>query len=969
MNTTRTLVFVLAISCTLACSSKDKSSSKPEVKKVEVPPGPLDTSVKKEPVVAKATLPSDESAPFATDPKVRTGTLDNGLVYYIRANHFPEKRAEFWLSVDTGSFQEDEDQRGLAHFVEHMAFNGTKSFPKNELVSTLQELGVDFGAHLNASTSFDETIYKLRLPTEDEKTIDLGFHILSEWAGSILFDDKEVDGERGVVLAEKRSRDGAQMRLMKGVIQQVFEGTRYAERLPIGLPKVLKGATTATIRKFYNDWYHPENMAVYVVGDIDVDAMEAKIKEQFGPLVQQEKPRQAEERKFPVAKELKFLSLQDKELPIQAVAIGRLFPAQATKTLADFRKSYLEIMTVQMLSKRLDEAQLEGKARYMMAGGAPAPLVRSARILAFLAVVKPDDVQGGLEDLLREVERARRFGFTQGEYDRATKELLSSIRSSAKEDAAGKENSGALVQELTRHHLTGEGMPGRAMELAIFENFQTSVKVTEFTPVLKEFLQLDGLIAAVIGNNEKGALTRADFAKALKEVAKKELSPYAEEAEALALMAKEPTPGTILKSETMSEIGVEHWTLSNGAHVYLKNTDFREDQVLFRASSAGGRSTAAADKLPAIRNAVAAVEVGGLGALNKVALGKKLAGVNVSLGAFIGEYEEGLSGESGSEDLESLMQMAHLKFVAPRKDEKAFAIYKADQIEATKLASSDPETRFRRKMVGFLDNADPRKSAWDEKAATAIELEASFAFYQERFRDAGDFSFYFVGKVDKKKLEALVLRYIASIPDTGKRETIALRSWAAADKASDLQVKDGTQPRATLVFSFEKNVSAEVATPKARLAWRMVGEAMQMRFLDRFREEMAATYGVSVRTRFDQRWTQAEMQVAFQCEPARAEELRKAALAEIASLSEKGVSADHFAKAKASMQKRNESAMLDNAHWLSSLSSLHLQARGLSEILEDKKRIEAVTLADLKAAQASFVAIESVATAVLLPKK
>ncbi|MBL4633553.1 MAG: insulinase family protein, partial [Kofleriaceae bacterium] len=478
-----------------------------------------------------------------------------------------------------------------------------------------------------------------------------------------------------------------------------------------------------------------------------------------------------------------------------------------------------------------------------------------------------------------------------------------------------------------------------------------------------------GLIAAVIGNGGPGSLKRSDFSKALKAVAKKGLSPYEEVGSDKPLISKEPIAGTITKTETLPALGIEHWTLSNGAHVYLKKTAFKEDEVIFRASSPGGDSVVSADKLQLVRNATGAVEAGGVGELDMVALQKKLAGRNVSLKAFIHKYEEGLSGESSAEDLETLLQLTYLKFAAPRKDEKAFALYKKEQLELLKQANNDPETRFRDTVTRTFNDGNPRTVPWDEAAVQLIELDASYEFYEDRFKDAGDFAFYFTGNVEAETLKPLVLRYLASLPDTGRREKVAVESWPSADKPRELEVKDGTQPRATLVFMFKKSVSAELATPTARLAWKLVGEAMQMRFLELFREEMGATYGVSVRTRFDQRWTQAVMQVAFQCEPARADELRKAALAEVARMTKEGVTAGHFAKAKASQQKRNETDMLANWYWANRISSLRNEERELGDILTDKTRINALQLSDLSAAQASFSAVENVASAVLLPKK
>ncbi len=961
------LLLSLSVASLAACKKDDsaaKPTGEPAAKVVEAETPPVDEG----PAIEKVELPTDFETPLGTDKKVITGKLDNGLVYYIRPNKTPEKRAEFWISIDAGSFQEDENQRGLAHFVEHMAFNGTKSFPKNELISTLQKLGVDFGAHLNAYTSFDETVYKLRLPTDDPKTVDLGLHVLSEWASAISFEDKDVDAERGVVLAEKRSRDGAEMRMMQSVIETVFEGTRYANRLPIGLPEVLKNAPTKLVKSFFNDWYHPGNMAVYVVGDIDPVAIEAKIKERFGALAAQDKPRAAPKRNAVSQGELKFIAMQDKELPIQAVAMGRLFDARETKSINDFRVSYVEMMAVMMLGKRLEEAQKKGDARYLMAGGAPAPIVRSARVLAFFAMVKPDDIAGGLEDLLTEIARAAQHGFTKGEYERATKDLLTSVRSSAKEDAAGKERSEALVAELTRHHLSGEGMPGRATELAIMQHLAKTVSVSEIREPLKGYLKPEGLIAGNIGNN-KEAVTKESFLAMLETVSKKKLTPYADERSDEPLIAEAPTPGKITNEKKHSDVDVTEWTLSNGAKVVLKKTDFREDQVLFRASSPGGMSLLENAKLPAVRMAVGAVERGGVGNFDLVALDKALAGRNVSLGAYISEHEEGLQGSSGLEDLETLMQLTHLRFTAPRKDQKAFDLFKEEQIESVAMTMKKPEARFSQTLKTFLDNDDPRMVPWDAKAAKSLELDASFDFYKDRLSNAGDFTFYFVGNFDVNKLKPLVLTYIGSLPDAGRREEFKLHTWPSRDKSKLLQEKDGTQKRATIVFGFERTVPAEASTPKARLAWHLVGAAMQMRFLELFREEMGATYGVGVRTGWDQRWTQAEMKLSFQCEPKRATELRKAALAEITRLNTEGITADHFAKAKEALVKRNETQMQLNPHWLGNIVYAYFNKQPLSEIIEEKALIDSLTEADVKAAQASFAAVDKAAMAVLLPKK
>jgi zinc protease len=966
MKTNLALSFLCALTCACSSNKEKKPQEEPapdkkaEEKKTEKP-------AEEEVVIESKTVPSDADAPFELDSKVVKGVLDNGLTYYIRRNTTPEKRAEFWISIDAGSFQEDENQRGLAHFVEHMAFNGTEAFPKNELIGKLQSLGVEFGPHLNAHTAFDETVYKLRLPTDDKESIDLGLHILSQWAGAISFRPEDVDAERGVVLSEKRSRDGAEMRLMQGVIEEVFAGTRYAERLPIGLPKVLETASVDTLRKYYQDWYHPANMAVYVVGDIDPSEMETKVKEKFSALKAQEKPRAAPKRKMPAAGKMKFLSLQDKELPIQAVALGRLQEAKPTGTLNEFRVSYIEAMATIMLTKRLEEARQRGSARFMMGGAGAAPLVRNSRVVAILAMVSPDKILGGFQDLVLEIERVRRHGFTQAEYERASKEMITMIRSSAKEDAAGKEKSGKLVAELTRHHLSGEGMPGRAMELAIMEHFAKTVSVKEIGTYFEGFLEPKGLIAANLGS-AGGALNEKLVLKEVAKLQSMEVAPYTEEESDQNLLESAPTPGKVTKEVQHAEAGVSEWTLSNGARVILKPTSFKEDEILFQASSHGGMNNRPTKKLASVRRTVSAVERGGVGRFDAVALEKALAGKNVSLETHISRHSEGMRGKSGVDDIETLLQLVHLRFTEPRKDPAAFEIFKNEVVEQARQSTKKPEVRFARKRKVFFANDNPRVSAFDEKAAKALDLDESFAFYRDRMSHAGDFTFYFVGNFEPATLKPLVETYLASLPDEGRREKAKTLHWKAPKTQRILQKKDGSEDRASLSLLFEQDVKLEQVDPEAMYAWQVVGRAIKMRFLELFREEMGATYGVQVTTDWDHNWTQAELSLALQCDPKRVKELQAAALKELETLRSEGISEDHFAKAKETQLKQVETSLQRNDYWLGSLLYVYFNDKPLSFILDMKKTNEALTLEDVRAAHKEFAAQGRAGIAIHLPK-
>ncbi len=956
-----------------ACKSKDKETkSEPATKVTEaVPEAVTPAGEKKEagPTIAAATLPTDANAPLPLDPKIVHGQLENGMHYYIRPNAVPEKRAEFWISIDVGSFQEDDDQQGLAHFLEHMAFNGTKSFPKNDLIAKLEGLGVEFGPHLNASTSFDETIYKLRLPTDTPETVELGMQILSEWAGAITLDAKEFEKERGVVLAEKRSRDGAQMRLMQSVISDVFAGTRYANRLPIGIPEVLKKAPLSAIQRFYKDWYHPANMAVYVVGDIDAKQIEALITERFGSMKSPAEPRQAPERQQPSQDGFKFLTLQDKELPLTAVALGRLVPTPPKRSINDAKAQFVDIMAMVMIGKRLEEMQKRGKARYLMAGGSPVPLLRKTEASAFFAMVDPEDIEGGLEDLLNEIERARRHGFTASELARANTEIHSLIESAAKEDAENKEQSSELVEELTRYHLTGDNMAGRPMELALIEHFAEAVTVDDVSVVLANFLKPEGLIAMSIGSAAKDSLNKGKLLAMLAELPTKPLAAYADEPSNTKLITKAPTPGTIVSEKHHAAADVYEWTLSNGATVVLKETDFKSDEIVFAATSAGGTSVVDDPAaLAPIRMAAEVVVQGGLGEMDSIALQRALAGRVASVTPFIGSQSEGLEGSSSVSDLETMLQLAHLYFVAPRKDESAFALYKKNTITSLTLAENSPEQRFSDAFRPWLSNKNPRKELWNKEAAAKIDLDASMAFYQDRMKNAGDFDFFFVGTFKRDEIKDLILTYIGSIPDESRREEVRTHAWPSHAARKVVQKRDGSQKRASITMFYDTVRPEGIPTEQEQLGWNVFARAVQMHYLELFREELGETYSVAMQSAFRENFSHALAHLYFQVAPDRAAVVQKRAESELVRLAKEGVKEEHFTKAKEAVVKGHETDLRRNEFWLSQLEEKYFYGKPADGIAALGNAINALSAEDVAAAAKKFLDSSKPMVGMHLPK-
>lgn len=959
-------IFASALLACLACSGSEKNTGKTAA-------GPLSAQTREQdpgdglPQVELATDP-DAELPF--DSRITHGELENGLAYYILPNKVPAKSLELWLVVDAGSYQEDDDQRGLAHFVEHMAFNGTAAFPKNELTSKLQSLGAKFGPHINASTSFDETQYKLRLPTSEPGNVDLGLSILKEWATAVTFLKEDVDAERGVVLSEKRSGEGAQMRMTQSVIELVFKGTRYAQRLPIGKPEILKNATPETLKRYYRDWYHPANFAVIAVGDIEVASLEDKIRTTFGDIPRKESPREPEPRKLPQHTELTYLAKKDAELPVAAVAFGRLSRMEDPGTVGAYRKLLRRTLIGAMLGERLSEAREKGNASYLAAGAMPVPLVRGVLAKAAFAVVDPKKPRASVEDFVAELERARRYGFTSGELERTRKAILAAIRSSAREYQAGKERSSGLAAELARHHLTGEGMPGRVYELRLQEQILGSLDPKNLGADLAELLRPEGLIALSVGESATSTLQSRDFEEILAGVPALALEPYVDAPSGQALVSTPPAAGTVVAERKIPSIDVTEWKLSNGARVLLKPTDFKKDQVLLMATSPGGSSLVDADKLPRVAKAAQLTQLGGLGEFDATQLRRMLAGRDATARAWIGRWEEGMRASSGNKDVETLLQLVHLRFRKPRKDPEAFAIWRDATAKQVRLSANRPEERFARRLASLRSKGNPRFFNLTAERIEALDLEASFQLYKERFRDASDFTFVLVGNFSLSEIKPLVLRYIGSIPDEDRSEGGIVHPFPLDKKTRRLELRDGSAPRAQLSIRLEKDLEGAALRRDERSAWAMAGEAIELRFLDLFREELGATYSVRVSSGLTRRRTRASMHVSFQVEPKRARELEKRALAELKKLQKRGLAADHVDKVIAARRESLLKSQEQNEWWLENLIAAVSYGKPLEKVLSGySKALESMSKRDLDRALSRFLDLRAPVIGVHLPDK
>jgi len=693
-----------------------------------------------------ASIPLEARLPAA--PQVRLGTLENGLRYYIRENGRPENRAELRLVVNTGSIMEDEDQLGLAHFIEHMAFNGTTHFEKQELVNFLESIGMTFGPDLNAMTSFDETIYMLTVPTDSTAIFERSFLVLEDWARGISFDPEEIDKERGVIVEEWRSGRGAGMRMFDRQLPILFQGSLYAERLPIGDMDIVRSFDRETIVRFYRDWYRPDLMAVVAVGDFEADRVEQLIREHFAALEAPADPRARTLAEVPDHDETLFAIATDPEATGTSVSIYWKQPLRPSGTAGAYRQSLVESMYNAMLNRRLGELTQQADPPFISASTSQGLFIRSKEVYSLGATVEDNSLIRGLEATLTEAERVARHGFVATELDRQKRVLLRGIEQARRE--RDKQYSSSYAGEYVSAFLYDEAIPGIEYEYELFQRFVPGIALEEVNALARAWITDRSRVIMISAPEKEGVTvpTEAELLDVFTRVAAAEIAPYEETVDDLPLLAEDPIPGQIVDERYIEEIAVTEWDLSNGVRVVFKPTDFDEDLIAFTAFSPGGSSLASDGEYYSASLAAQLIQSFGLGAFNAVDLGKKLAGKVASVVPTISSLEEGLTGACSPEDLETLCELVYLYFTEPRRDEAVFTsmITRLKAIIPNLMAS--PEMAFSDTLNVTLTQYHPRRRPVTLELIDTIDLDTCYRFFRDRFADAGDFTFVFVGNID-----------------------------------------------------------------------------------------------------------------------------------------------------------------------------------------------------------------------------
>ena len=918
-----------------------------------------------------STAPAQSTAlsqPMPVDPEIKMGTFSNGLRYYIRANKKPEKRAELRLVIKAGSILEDDDQQGMAHLVEHMAFNGTKNFPKHDLVQFIESLGMRFGADLNAYTSFDETVYQLQVPTDKPETMDKAFLILEDWAHNVTFDNAEIEKERGVVMEEWRIRRGAGERMQSKLWPIMLKGSRYADRIPIGKPEIIQGGKAERLKKFYTDWYRPDLMAVVAVGDFDKTAVEKMVTAHFASIPAQAKPRPRLEYDVPDQPGTRYAIATDKEMTAATVEVDNILPGREEGSIGVYRQQIVDRLFSGMFGSRFSELAQKPESPIIFAGvGRGAFLSRTKDQASLFAQAKEDVIEAALETLLIEADRVTRFGFTASELERQKQNVLRAYeRYVAEKDTTPAADR---ADEYVRNFLDGETLPSAEHEYELHKRLLPGITLDEINKLAREWFP-DRNRLVVVRAPEKSGVTVPDektLAAVMKASSSKELKAYVDSLTAAALLESIPAPGSIARTTTKDAIGITEWELSNGVKVVLKPTNFKADEILFRAGSPGGTSLASdKDYIPA-STATQVITAGGLAKFNATDLRKLMTGKVASASPFIGELEEGLNGSSSQKDLETMFQLIYLRFVQPRADATAFGVLANQARTMLGNQTAIPEFGFFEALTTARYGNHLRRRLSTAATVDEWNLDKSLAFYKDRFADASDFTFVFVGSFDLATMKPLVERYLGALPSTHRKETWKDVGASSATGVIEKKVEKGMEPKSlnAIVFTgaFEHN-------QMNRIAIRAMSEVLQMRLLETIREELGGTYSISASPSY-QRIPKPEYSISieFGSAPERADDLVKRVFQEIEKLKTNGPTEKQVSDVKEALLRDFETNSKTNNYLLSQIASRYQYGEdpaGLWKIPEYYQKIDA---AMIQQAARTYLNVKNYVRVTLLPEK
>lgn len=909
---------------------------------------------------------------FQSDPKIVAGTLQNGINWKVLSNAEPGNRIYLRLAIKAGSVLEDEDQRGVAHLIEHMAFNGTEHFAKNELIDYFESIGMSFGPEVNAYTGFDETVYMLEIPSDDPAMLQTALLVLRDWATSLTFDQEELDKERDVVLEEWRLGRGARGRTQDKQIPFLFNGSKYASRLPIGKPEVIKNITRDRVIDFYKKWYRPENMSVVLVGDADTEKMCAAIQSTLEtiPLTKeiQKTP------KFSISKQKKpaVMIIRDPEITNTTVKIMEQEEVALIKSENDLRKYITQEIALSIFNNRLSEKTLVAQPQILYAQAGTQRIVRPANFNYLFLVPSIGNMFPALEQLYEELERIKKLGITPSEFKREKQAILDGIEQQWIE--RNKQSSASLADQLIGEELFDEPMLSIQDRYDYYNKIIPQITLAEVSSIIPSLFNEKGkLVLVTAPENEKGIPDEKALLSFLQEwKPKTPLLAYKENNIDRPLYTASPTItsqvlGSVTQEKKLPIKDMKEWTLSNGAHVIVFPTTYKTNEILFSAFSKGGTSLVSDNEYPSASMAGSYSEMSGLAGFSAPDLKKKLSGKTVSIETWIDESYEGLSGSSSVEDIETLFQLINLEFTQPAFTNDA---YQALMSQLSTIASSrnnKPEEAFDDLKIQLLYGDSIRHTNITENFISLINPETAEKIRRERFNNASDFTFVFVGSFDEQKLKKLVETYLSNIPSSSNKEEAKPLSIDFPSGIVKQTLKKGIDPKSSVFISFGGNAELEV---RENALFNAMCSLLEIRFRELIREDLGGSYGIGVNGNLSTYpLPKYEIRIEFGCEPGREEALTQAVFSEIQKLQTTQISETYITKLRENFRRGQEEGLKNNQYWIRNISTLLMQNRSLVEIIETEKLINLITPSKMQNMVKKYFHTDNYVSAILMPQK
>ncbi|WP_372753085.1 M16 family metallopeptidase [Labilibaculum sp.] len=914
---------------------------------------------------------SDMDAKIPLDPNVRTGKLENGLTYYVRHNEEPKDRASFYIVQNVGAILENDSQNGLAHFLEHMAFNGTKHFPQKGILNYLEKYGVAFGRNINAYTNVDETVYNLsNVPTNNENLLDSTLLVLHDWSNYLSLTSEELDSERGVIHEEWRTRRSGGMRVYLEKNKLLFQGSKYAVRDVIGDLDVIDHFDHQVIRDFYHDWYRTDLQAIIVVGDVDAEKFEEKIKTMFAHIPAVENPKERVYYDVPDTKEPIVGIITDPEA--SRISFEIIYKHKATpfaeKNLSYYRNLLVQDLYSSILGDRYNELLQKGDAPFVAGYGAYYNRARKMDVFQNGATLKGDNIMGGIEVLLKETERIRRYGVVASELDRAKTAMLSQMENAYKE--RNKQNSDRLVREYKENYLTNEPAPGVEFEFAAMKQMLPGISVEELNAVSKSWITDENVVISFSAPEKEGLElpTKEQLLAVVYKVKKMDLEPYEDKVISEPLISEQPKAGKVVKETLLKDVDATEWTLENGAKVVVKKTDFKENEIRLKAFSNGGNSLYNVDDLASAEMLSGFVASFGLGNFDQMSLQKLLTGKEVKLSPYVGELTEGFSGSSSVKDFETMLQLVYLYFEQPRFDQDAFTALKGRYTAFVANMDSDINKVFRDSVSMTSTDHNPRTILFNSDMIDDLDFETMKKVYLDRFVDASDFTFVFVGNIDIEKAKPMIESYLGSIKDIDRKD-----NWI--DNGVDYPEKDTYNhferemetPKTTINIDFHGDIQY---SRENSVMMDLLAELLNKRYLEVIREEEGGSYGVGVRAGVD-KFPREEynLLIRFDTDPAKAEKLKGIVYDEVQNLFKMGVNEDELNEAKKNFIKERQENLRENGYWLSVIQHEYVYGEPMLSLEAYESMINSITKEQVEKFAKKYFAAPTKIEVVMSPKQ